>query len=154
MKFSLLLGLILMVSCTHERSPASLSDKSLAAQSFALGNIKASAQKQVFKDSTCFDIQLVMKGVEEKHAQPKNWSISWLDKNNKQHELSFNQRTPASEPKGETKIAPYGSYQLWQSHFSVCAKDITKDEIQSIQLFAKELPYNVKEGMSLHWTHD
>jgi hypothetical protein len=153
MKFYLFSILFLTISCSHQRSPASLNDPSVATESFAFGNVKASAQKNVQNDSVCFDIQLKMKGVDEHHAKATNWTVSWVDKNQKVHELIQNQRTPASLPQGETKIAPYGSYEQWQSELHVCADGVQKNEIQSIVLTPKELPYKIKNGMSLHWNH-
>jgi hypothetical protein len=153
MKIYLLSLLLLTISCSHQRSPASLSDPSVASESFALGNVKAFAQKTYSKDKVCFDISLTLKGVDEKHAQPNNWTVTWLDKKQVVHQITNHQRTPASLPKGETKIAPYGSYQEWQSELNVCVDGVSRDEIHSITLNPKELPYKVKNGMTLHWNH-
>ena len=145
------LAFILLVSCAHERRPASVGGNPVAYDSMALGNIQAEVVKVADKKDTCFDITLNMKGVDQREAQSSNWTVAWVDKESRFHLLNLNQRDPASVPKGGTKVAPYGAYEEWTNSFRTCAPNVNKEEIRSLILTPKELSYKETEGMTLEW---
>lgn len=143
--------MFIFIGCATDRSPASLSDGTVAHDSMAFGNIKATATKTTYKEDVCFDINLEMKGVEQKDAASSNWTIAWVDKASHYHLLVLNQRDPASIPQGGQKIAPYGTYQEWTNTFRTCAPKARFGDVKSLILTPKTLPYRVSEGMYLNW---
>jgi len=151
MKILAIISLFVIVSCSHNRGPASLNGNPIAYDEMALGNVKASAVKLVEQQDVCFDITLEMKGVDQKEAMPSNWTLAWVDKDSKYHLLSLNQRDPASVPKGGTKVAPYGAYEEWSNSFKACAPKARMGDVKSLVLTPKELTYKETEGMKLEW---
>jgi hypothetical protein len=151
MKVLALFSLFVIVSCAHNRGPASLNGQPVAYDEMALGNIKASAVKSIEKQDVCFDITLKMKGVPQREAQASNWTVAWVDKESKYHLLSLNQRDPASAPQGGTKVVPYGAYEEWTNTFKTCAPKARSGDVQSLILTPKELTYREAEGMKLEW---
>jgi hypothetical protein len=143
--------LFLLISCAHERAPASFPGKKVAYDSLAKGNIKASAVKRTDKDTVCFDINLVMTGVEQQQAQPSNWSFAWVDQNEQYHLLKTNQRDPASLPVGGQVIAPYGEYQEWKNSFTTCAPKTQLEQVKTLIVSPKHLPYDESKELRLHW---
>ena len=151
MRTLLFLSLAMLISCSHQRGPASETSRPVASDSMALGNIKASAVKTVENKNVCFDITLMMKGVDRKEAGPSNWTVAWVDQNSRYRLLSLNQRDPASVPQGGTKIAPYGHYQEWKNNFRTCAHKAQLKDVKAIVLTPKELSYKETEGLRLEW---
>lgn len=151
MKVLGLMILFIIASCSHNRGPASLDGKPVAYDDLAGGNVKASAVKSVEQQNVCFDITLNMKGVDQKEAFASNWTLAWIDKDSKYHLLSLHQRDPASEPKGGTKVAPYGAYQEWTNTFRSCAPRARLGDVKSLVLTPKELTYKAHEGLKLEW---
>lgn len=143
--------LVLGVSCAHYRGPASVEDKDVAKNSMAGGNIKAEAKKVTHKQDTCFDIDLVAKGVERKIAEPSNWTVAWVDHQEKFHLMTLNQRDPASAPQGGRVIASYGTFNEWSNEFRACTSKAKLSDVKSLILTPKELPYKATEGMTLVW---
>lgn len=151
MKALLTLCLFILASCAQHRGPASSQGNPVAQDSMALGNIKATAVKFVDKKNVCFDITLVMKGVDQREAMASNWSLAYVDKDSRYHLLSFNQRDPASVPQGGNKVSAYGTYQEWTNTFRTCAPQAKPGDVQSLILTPKELSYKETEGMKLEW---
>ncbi len=151
MKVLALISLFAVISCAHNRGPASLNGNPVAYDEIALGNVKASAVKSVEQQDVCFDITLEMKGVSQKEAMPSNWTVAWVDKESRYHLLSLNQRDPASVPKGGTKVAPYGAYEEWSNSFRTCAPKARLGDVKSLVLTPKDLTYKDPEGMKLEW---
>lgn len=140
-----------LISCSQTRVPASLNDQTVAYDSMALGNVRATAVKSLEAQDVCFDITLVMKNVPQKKASPSNWTVAWVDQDSKYHLLNLNQRDPASTPKGGQKIAPYGTYQEWTNTFRTCASKAKLKDVKSLVLTPKELIYKEHEGLKLEW---
>jgi hypothetical protein len=151
MRFLLFICLFILISCSHQRGPASDTSQPVATDSMALGNVKAFATKTTDNKNVCFDISLSMKGVDQKDASPSNWTVAWIDKESKYHLLSLNQRDPASIPQGGTKIAPYGYYQEWKNNFRACAPKAVMGDVEALSLTPKSLPYKEAEGLTLKW---
>jgi hypothetical protein len=151
MKVLALISLFALVSCAHNRRPASLNGNPVAYDEMAFGNVRALAVKSVEQQDVCFDITLEMKGVNQKEVMSTNWTVAWVDKDSKYHLLALNQRDPASVPKGGTKIAPYGTYEEWSNSFRTCAPKTKMSDVKSLVLTPKELTYNEHEGMKLVW---
>ena len=143
--------LVLGVSCSHYRGPASTKDKDVASTSMAGGNIQAKAKKSVQKQDLCFDINLIAKGVERRIADPSNWTVAWIDHQEKFHLMNLNQRDPASVPHGGRVVASYGSFNEWSNHFKACSSKAKISDVKSLILTPKELPYKETEGMTLVW---
>ena len=151
MKVLAIISLLAIVSCAHNRGPASLNGNPVAYDEMAFGNIKASAVKTLEHQDVCFDISLNMKGVDQKEALASNWTLAWVDKDSKYHLLSLNQRDPASVPQGGTKVAPYGAYEEWSNSFKTCAPKAKMGDVKTLVLTPKELSYKETEGMKLEW---
>lgn len=152
MKFlSVICLLALGVSCAHYRSPASERNKEVASTSMAGGNIKAEAKKTIHKQDLCFDIDLLAKGVDRKVAESGNWTVAWIDHQDKFHLMTLNQRDPASPPQGGRVIASYGTFNEWTNEFRACTAKAKLSDVKSLILTPKELPYKETEGMTLVW---
>lgn len=151
MKKLFLLNLLVLTSCAQYRGPASQNGSPVAYDTIALGNVKASAIKTIEDQNVCFDVTVVMKGVDQKEAQASNWTLAWVDKQSQYHLLSLSQREPASVPKGGTKVAPYGAYEEWTNTFRTCAPQVRMNDVKSLVLTPKELSYKESESMKLEW---
>ncbi len=151
MKKIILLTFLVLASCAQHRGPASQNGATVAYDTMALGNVKASAIKSIEDQSVCFDVTVVMKGVDQKEAQASNWTIAWVDQQSQYHLLSLSQREPASIPVGGTKVAPYGAYQEWTNTFRTCAPQARMNDVKSLVLTPKELSYKESESMKLEW---
>ena len=152
MKFITLFCLLALgIRCSHQRGPASVANKDVATSSMAGGNIKAEAKKSTQKQDVCFDVSLVIKGTERRIADPSNWTVAWIDKEEKFHLMKLNQRDPASVPQGGRVIASYGTFQEWTNEFKACAPKSKLSDVKSLILTPKELPYKATEGMTLEW---
>jgi hypothetical protein len=143
MHFLAVLVLFIFVSCAHKPLPPTKPVQHIAHDSMAQGNVTASAVKMIRQQNVCFDITLMMKGVEQRIAAPANWTLAWVDHKERYHLLSLNQRDPASIPKGANKE--------WKNTFRTCAPRINLIDVQSLVLTPKELPYKEAEGMRLKW---
>jgi len=147
----MLLCLIIVASCAHQRGPASVEGNPVAYDSMALGNVKASAVKRAHQKEVCFDINLVTKDLKLEQAQAANWNLAWVDKNNQQHLLPTNQREPASVPQGGTVVSPYGAFNEYNSSFTTCVPKADMDDVKGLVLIPKDLPYAKKDGLKLNW---
>ena len=152
-KLIFMTALVFLVSCTQMRGPASIEGNPVAYDSMALGNVKASAVKRESNQQVCFDINLVSKDVKPEQVQGSNWTLAWVDTNNNYHLLPLTQRDPASSPKGGTVITPYGSYTEYSNSFTTCAPRADMNQVKSLVLTPKDLPYNKKDGMKLTWNN-
>ncbi|HXH30817.1 MAG TPA: hypothetical protein VNJ01_08380 [Bacteriovoracaceae bacterium] len=151
MKYLTAFCLLGLIGCAQHRGPASVEGQKVAYNSMALGNVKASATKSIQDNDVCFDVDLVLKGVESQDASAANWTLAWVDQNSQYHLLSTNQRDPASEPKGGNVIAPYGAYQEWSNNFKTCVSKINPDDVKSLVLTPKNLPFNNEKSLHLNW---
>ena len=151
MKLLPIICIFILSSCAHNRGPASDKMINTASDSIALGNVKASAIKVEENQDVCFDISLKMKGVEQRDASLANWTLAWVDQGSRYHLLNLNQRDPASVPTGGQKIAPYGTYEEWTNTFRTCAPEAKFEDVKSIVLTPKSLPYKKIESMILEW---
>lgn len=151
-KLIMMMSFFLLVSCTQMRGPASIEGNPVAYDSMALGNVKASAVKRESNEQVCFDINLITKDVKPEHVHGSNWTLAWVDSKNHYHLLPLTQRDPASTPKGGRVISPYGSYTEYSNAFTTCAPKANIDQVKSLVLTPKELPYAKKDGMKLTWT--
>lgn len=150
MKALMFFYLIFLISCSHQRGPASLDGHPVAYDSMAWGNVKASAIKRSQNQDVCFDIDLVMKNVKPEQALPSNWTLAWIDEQNHYHLLPVAQRGPASAPHGSTITTPYYFYEQYKSSFSACAPAAKASEAKRLVLTPKDLPYSEKE-LNLSW---
>jgi len=150
-KILMILCLVALVSCAHQRGPASIDGNPVAYDSMALGNVKASAVKRVNDKEVCFDINLVTKDVRQDQAQASNWTLAWVDKEDQYHLLTITQREPASAPQGGAVVAPYGAYTEYSNNFTTCAPKTEIDNVKGLVLTPKDLPYAKKDGLKLTW---
>lgn len=152
MKILSIICLLALMSCAHERHPASAANGSpVAYDTAALGNVLAYATKRMDKHDVCFDINLEMKGGTEHEIMPSNWTVAWVDQQNQFHLINLNQRQPASTPKGGEVIAPYWSYQEWKNSFTACAPVANANDVKSLVLTPKELPWKGNREIHLTW---
>ena len=147
----MILCLVILASCSHQRGPASVDGNPVAYDSMALGNVKASAVKRASNQEVCFDINLVTKDVKPEQAQASNWTMAWVDQNDQYHLIPITQRDPASAPQGGAVVAPYGAYTEYSNNFTTCAPKAQMDNVKGIVLTPKDLPYNKKDGLKLTW---
>lgn len=151
MKILSIICLFAMVSCAHERKPASLQHGQVAYDTMALGNVLAYATKRMDKQDVCFDINLEMKGANQQEILPANWTVAWVDQQNKYHLLNMNQRDPASTPQGGQVVAPYGAYQEWKNQFTTCAPKANFQDVKTLVLTPKETSWNNAKELNLTW---
>lgn len=152
MKLVSLFVLLGFIGCSHDRGPASVSNPNEAFDKIAGGNIQASAVKSKNAGEVCFDVQLKMKGIPQSEATTSNWNVAWVDKEDKFHLLTLNQRDPAStEPKGGIKTTAYGAWEEWTNAFRTCAPQTTFDNVKSLVITPKELSYKESESLNLEW---
>jgi hypothetical protein len=150
-KIMMILCLVILASCSHQRGPASVDGNPVAYDSMALGNVKASAVKRASNQEVCFDINLVTKDVKPEQAQASNWTMAWVDQNDQYHLIPITQRDPASAPQGGAVVAPYGAYTEYSNNFTTCAPKAQMDNVKGVVLTPKDLPYNKKDGLKLTW---
>lgn len=151
-KFLMIFCLIILASCAHQRGPASIDGHKVAYDSMALGNVTANAIKRADHKQVCFDINLYAKDVKVEQAQASNWTLAWVDSQNRYHPLPVTQREPASVPNGGAVVAPYGAYTEYTNFFTTCAASTDVDNVKGLVLMPKELPYAKKE-LKLSWNH-
>lgn len=149
MKFIALFSLIILASCATHRGPASVDGNPAAYDSVGLGNVKATAIKRVENQEVCFDINLEMKNVNQSEAQASNWTLAWVDQNNKYHLIPVTQRNPASAADGGVVVTPYYYYERYTNNFTTCARANIGD-VKAIVLTPKESAYT-KDGLRLSW---
>ncbi len=150
MKILSIICLVALVSCTT-RGPASLNGHPVAYDSVALGNVQANAVKRMDKQDVCFDINLHMTGAKQQEILPSNWTVAWVDQQDHFHLLSANQRDPASAPQGGQQIAPYGVYQEWKNQFTTCAPKANFQDVKTLVLTPKEMPFPGNNQIHLTW---
>jgi hypothetical protein len=150
-KIMMILCLVILASCAHQRGPASIGGNPVAYDSMALGNVKASAVKRVSNQEVCFDINLQSKDVTPEQAKASNWTLAWVDNQNQFHPIPTTQRDPASAPQGGAVVAPYGAYTEYSNDFTSCVPKAQFDNVKGIVLTPKELPYAKKDGLQLNW---
>lgn len=152
MKTLIVICLLALMSCAHERNPASAQNGSqIAYDTVALGNVLAYATKRLDKQDVCFDINLEMKGARQQDILPGNWTVAWVDQQNQYHLLNMNQRDPASTPHGGQVIAPYGAYQEWKNNFTTCAPKAHFNDVKTIVLTPKEFAWKGNRELNLTW---
>lgn len=142
MKVSATLFILLFsISCTHR--PALRNGHPVAYDSIAKGRIWASAVRILGANDVCFDITINVKGTEQRSAEPSNWSLAWIDKNSRYHLMSMIQRDPAAIPKENGEI--------WTNTFRTCAAKSSMNDVKSLILTPKELPFENTLGLKLQW---
>lgn len=151
MKYLSIICLVALASCAHHRQPASLSGSPVAYDTAALGNVLAYATKRMDKQDVCFDINLEMKGASQQEIMPSNWTVAWVDQQNQYHLLNMNQRDPASTPQGGQQVAPYGAYQEWKNTFTTCAPKANMNDVKTLVLTPKEVPWKGNRELNLTW---
>ncbi len=151
MKYLSIICLIAMMGCSHYREPASSHGSPVAYDTAALGNVLAYANKRMEKQDVCFDIHLEMKGGSQQNIMSNNWTVAWVDQQNQFHLLNMNQRDPASTPKGGQVVTPYGHYQEWKNQFTTCAPKANFNDVKSLVLTPKDLPWKGDRELSLNW---
>lgn len=151
MKYLTIICLAAMVGCSHYREPASANGSPVAYGTTGLGNVLAYASKRMDKQDVCFDINVEMKGGTQQEILPSNWTVAWVDQQNNYHLLNMNQRNPASTPKGGEVLAPYWSYQEWKNSFTACAPKANFNDVKTLVLTAKELPWKENREVNLSW---
>lgn len=144
--------LLLLFGCTSRlvREPT-IQGHPMAYDSIAKGNVNGSAAKWEDKEELCFDISVSIKGGEEEHILPANWSLAWVDKNQKFHLLKLTQRDPASVPHGGQVLAPYGSYEEWTNSFRNCVPRLKMKDVKALVLTPKSLPFKDAGSLNLKW---
>lgn len=135
MKISAFLLLLTLISCAH--------DPRVASDSMAGGNVKVSAVKMYRPGEVCFDITINLNGVDQKAAESSNWSLAWVDQNSRYHLLSMTLRDPAS--------IPQGAHSRWKNYFRTCAAKASLNDVKSLILTPKELPFRGTQGLKLEW---
>lgn len=150
-KIMMILCLVGIASCAHNRGPASIGGNPVAYDSMALGNVKADAVKRINNQEVCFDINVTAKDVKPEQAQASNWTVAWVDKNDQYHLLPSTLREPASAPQGGVVVAPYGAYNEYKSSFTTCAPQAQANQVKGLVLTPKEFPYAKKDGLKLTW---
>jgi hypothetical protein len=152
MKLISLISLVILFSCAHQqRQPASESTELKAQDSIALGNVRATATKEIEKQGICFDIKLELKNVPRQSAEANNWTVAWIDHNDRYHLLDWARREPAAAPQGGQVVMPYGHYNEWTNHFKICAPQVNPDQVKALTLTPKTLPYRDEKGLTLSW---
>jgi hypothetical protein len=152
MKLLSILCLAALMGCTHHREPASAANASkVAYDTIAFGNVLAYATKRIDKQDVCFDINLEMKGGNQQEIMPGNWTVAWIDQQNQYHLITMNQRNPASTPKGGEVIAPYWGYQEWKNRFTACSPRAHFNDVKTLVLTPKELPWKSDRELNLSW---
>jgi hypothetical protein len=151
MKTLSIICLIALMGCAHERHPASADGSPVAYDTIALGNVLAYATKKMDKQDVCFDINLEMKGGNQQEILPANWTVAWVDQQDHYHLINLNQRQPASTPEGGQVVAPYWAYQEWKNHFVACAPKAQFNDVKSLVLTPKELPWKGDREINLTW---
>lgn len=147
MKFLALIPLLAFLSCTHQKvKPVVVSapeaQNHVATDSMANGKITASAIKTTQNQNVCFDITLHIRGTERDVASPNNWTTAWVDKRSRYYLLNISNRVPAS--------IPQGSQKEWIAEFRSCTRTKT-DDVKSLVLTPKDLPYDDNNGLTLKW---
>lgn len=108
------------------------------------------AIKRLENQDVCFDITLKLRGVSSQEALSRNWSLAWVDTKNQYHLLTLNQRDPASVPQGGSTTRGEDRME-WSNTFRTCAARAELDDVKSIVLTPKELPYEDKRSLRLNW---
>lgn len=150
----LILSFLILISsgCANRRQPElEVDGKRIAYDSISSGRIKAQALKTVTSNEVCFEIQLNMSGTYQHQATPKNWTMAWVDGKNQYRLLSMNQRDPASVPEGGIIFSKSGERQEWKNTFKTCGAKAELDEVKSIVLTPKELPFKYSRNLILSW---
>jgi hypothetical protein len=143
---------ILVGSCANHRIPEQeKNNKIVASDSIASGRIKVEAIKNISRNEVCFEIKLKLSGTHQHQATPKNWTIAWVDGKNQYRLLSVNQRDPASIPEGGLLISKSGEREEWKNTFTTCGAKEELDEVKSIVLTPKELPFQYSRNLILSW---
>jgi hypothetical protein len=145
MKALCILGLFILASCALHKDPISEKGNPVAFDQMASGNVRASAVKVIDQQEVCFNISLMMKGVDQKEAFASNWTLAWVDKDSRYHLLTMSQRDPASEPQGG------GAHREWTNSFRTCTAQVHINDVKSLVLTPKELSYQETEGLNLEW---
>lgn len=148
MKFLALIPLLTFLSCTHQKvKPEIVSAPEIknpvATDSTANGKITASAIKTIQNQNICFDITLHIKDVERDIASANNWTTAWVDKKSRYYLLNISSRVPASIPQGSEKE--------WIAEFRSCVTRVKLDDVKSLVLTPKDLPYDDTNGLTLKW---
>lgn len=137
------LFILLITSCTHHRISPSQADRNVATDSLADGKIHGTAIRKIEGPQICFDVTLKLQDVEQEIAEATNWTLAWMDAQNRYHLLSLQQRTPASSPKGGT--------EEWTNTFKICEPKRKLEGINSLLLTPKTLPFKETDGLRFQW---
>ena len=148
MKFLTFITLLTFMSCAHKEVKQEMSSvqeekNPIAEASMAGGKIKAFAVKNVQNQNVCFDITLHLQGTAADIASPSNWTTAWVDKRSRYFLLNVQTRHPASAPQGSNKERI--------AQFISCATRVKLDDVKSLVLTPKEVPYDDTDGLTLKW---
>lgn len=142
--------ILFLGACANHRQPVEVTGHEVARDSLAKGNVKASAVKHLDNQDVCFDITLKLSGTTMQEALPRNWSLAWVDKKNQYHLISLNQRDPASIPRGGSTTRGEDRME-WSNTFRTCTARAELDDVKSIVLTPKQLPFADKRSLRLNW---
>lgn len=132
--------LLVMVSCS--RSIMKPSEKTIASDAIADGKVTAVASKRTELQTVCFEISLKIEA-QRQYADASNWSIAWVDSNQRYHLLSLQERSPASLIK-----SPNG---LWTNTFKACDNKSKLETLDFLLLTPKTFPFRESEGLKFQW---
>lgn len=135
--------ILIITSCAQHRILPSQADRSVATDSLADGKIHGTAIRKIKGQQLCFDVTVKLQDVKQEIAEASNWTLAWLDAQNRYHLLSLQQRTPASSPKGGT--------EEWTNTFQICEPKKSLEGIESLLLTPKTLPFKETDGLRFQW---
>jgi hypothetical protein len=135
--------LFIFTSCAQHRISPSEADRNVATDSLANGKIQGTAIRKIKGQQLCFDVTLKLQDVEQEIAEAANWTLAWMDAQNRYYLLSLQLRTPASSPKGGTN--------LWTNTFQICEPKKSLESLDSLLLTPKTLPFKETDGLRFQW---
>lgn len=135
--------ILIITSCAHHRISPSEADRNVATDTLAGGKIRGTAIRRIKGQQLCFDVTLKLQNVEQEIAEATNWTLAWMDAQNRYRLLSLQQRTPASSPKGGT--------EEWTNTFQICEPRKSLEGINTLLLTPKILPFKETEGLRFQW---
>ncbi len=138
---TLLVCLLVLIGCS--RPLIKPSHKTVSSDVIADGKVRAIAQKQSNLKTTCFEISLRMEADQKEYAEASNWTMAWVDSNQRYHLLNLQERSPASLVKSSNGI--------WTNSFKACDNKSKLDALDSLLLTPKTFPFRESEGLKFQW---
>lgn len=140
MKTSLVFLLVLISCSTPKIKP---SPKTVSTDAIADGKVSAVVNKETLYKTICFEISLKMDSPQKFYAEASNWTIAWVDSNQRYHLLSLQERSPASVVKAQNG--------LWTNSFKACDNKSKLETLDFLLLTPKTFPYRESEGLKFQW---